>query len=238
MIHARSLVIALSLTACAVESEPPPSKSTVTAAATADKIAVKDGCTNNDINQGGQVGDGPLYKPPGIFQNNGKPSGVDQTEQNNAGLLNGMGSLKCLHGGPGSTGQPLPTGDQIGGMTKPVIDSICFAASSGANGCSVLAVECAQTSTTGNAADGQVMACTGSVYVTPGGEYCDGQWYGCDGNPVGGMPKMVGGLQLTQGNGVPKDGVSKCGGGDDSGTGTVKIDTAQMFVMPDSIPLD
>src|SRR5204863_6358759 len=85
-------------------------------------VDVKEGCKLTDIDQAAQNGVKPLFKPPGIFQNNGAAAAVDGVEQDNAGLLGDAGSLKCLHGSPGSTGNPLPTGDQIGQMNKPVID--------------------------------------------------------------------------------------------------------------------
>lgn len=174
----------------------------------AKEVVVKNGCKLADISQGEQVGK-PIVKP-GIFQNNGKPAGVDATEQGNANMLGDKASLKCLHGSPGSTGQPLPTDAEIGAMKLPVIDSVCFAASAGANGCSVLAVECAQTGG-GDSSKGQVYACTGTVWVSKGTEYCEGTWVGCDGKPLA-IPMTVGTLSLTQGGAAPKgDGwASKC----------------------------
>jgi hypothetical protein len=166
-------------------------------------------CESKDITQGDQLpGTKPVFTPPGIFQNNGKPMPVDKTEQGNAGLLGDAGSLKCLHGTPGGTGQPLPTDDQLGKLKLPIIDSVCSAAATGANGCSVLAQECTVTGG-GDPSKGQVIACTGTVWVKPGEEYCEGQWVDCSGKPIG--PGDRGGLKLTEGTGSPKGGFeSKC----------------------------
>jgi hypothetical protein len=196
-------------------------------------VEVKADCKYEDIKQDKQHGAPVLFKPPGIFQNNGPADAVDKLEQDNADLLGDKGSLKCLHGYEegGHVNNPLPTADEIGKLNRPVIDSICYAAKNGANGCSVLALECAQTGGDKGVAGGSVYACTGKVYVQKGKEYCDGTWVGCDGKALA-IPMTVGTLELTQGNGTPKDGEWSCkceDGGDEPPTTEEPIET---FPMP------